>query len=55
MLSHGNSINDIAKVLGISMKTASAHRDNLRVKLQCRDSNELIARLARLYGAVGAP
>lgn len=54
MLSHGNSINDIARALGISMKTASVHRDNLRMKLQCRDSNELIARLARLYGAAGA-
>lgn len=53
MLSHGNSINDIARALGISMKTASVHRDNLRMKLQCRDSNELIARLARLYGAAG--
>lgn len=52
-LSRGASVTEIAGLLGISPKTAAVHRDNLRRKLGCRDTNELIARLARLYGAVG--
>ncbi len=50
MLSRGESVAKIAELMGISVKTAAVHRDNLRKKLGCHDSRELIARLARSYG-----
>ncbi|TNF18312.1 MAG: response regulator transcription factor [Rhodobacteraceae bacterium] len=46
-LAHGHSITAIAETLGISKKTAAIHRDNLRGKLNCATSSELIALLAR--------
>lgn len=49
LLGGGLSINRIAQDIGLSPKTVAAHRDNIRKKLNCRDSNELIARLAWLY------
>jgi DNA-binding NarL/FixJ family response regulator len=54
-LSRGAPMSEIAGLLGISPKTAAVHRDNLRRKLGCRNTNELIARLARLYGGVRQP
>jgi len=51
LLGCGLSINRIAQDIGLSPKTVAVHRDNLRRKLDCRDSNELIARLAKLYDA----
>lgn len=50
LLSRGASVAHIASIIGVSMKTAAAHRDNLRKKFGCRESNELIARLARIFG-----
>lgn len=53
-LAQGQSIAKIAERLKISKKTAAIHRDNLRKKLQCTTSNELIALLARnLSGQIG--
>lgn len=49
LLGGGLSVNRIALEIGLSPKTVAAHRDNIRRKLDCRDSNELIARLAKLY------
>lgn len=46
-LARGDSIQTIAELLGVSKKTAAIHRDNLRIKLSCDTSNELIALLAR--------
>lgn len=46
-LARGLSIQSIAEGLGVSKKTAAIHRDNLRGKLNCATSNELIALLAR--------
>ena len=34
--------------MGVSVGTAAAHRDNIRRKLNCRDTKELVARLARM-------
>lgn len=45
-LAHGYAIQKIADTLGISKKTAAIHRDNLRQKLNCNTSSELIAILA---------
>ena len=42
------SIAEIGRTIGISKKTVAVHRDNIRRKLNCRDSNELIARLSSL-------
>ncbi len=54
-LARGQSTADIAARLKISKKTAAIHRDNLRKKLHCRTSNELIALLARnLSGRLGS-
>ncbi len=47
LLAHGCAIQTIANQLGISKKTAAIHRDNLRGKLNCSTSSELIALLAR--------
>lgn len=52
LLSHGTPLVEIATQMGISPKTAAVHRDNLRKKLGCRDTNELIARLARHFGTL---
>ncbi len=49
-LARGQSTVEIAADLGISKKTAAIHRDNLRNKLHCATSNELIALLARNLG-----
>ncbi|MGR3500915.1 response regulator [Pseudaestuariivita sp.] len=46
-LAQGQSMGDIAEAFGISKKTAAIHRDNLRTKLHCATSRELIALLAR--------
>lgn len=48
MIGRGVSIAEIARTVGISKKTVAVHRDNIRRKLNCRDSNELIARLSAL-------
>jgi DNA-binding NarL/FixJ family response regulator len=48
-ISEGRSVAEIARRVGVSANTIAAHRDNLRRKLDCRDSTELVARLARLY------
>jgi DNA-binding NarL/FixJ family response regulator len=53
LLGNGHSVNRIAHEIGLSPKTVAAHRDNLRKKLDCRSSNELVARLAKLYDADG--
>lgn len=47
-LAEGQSIQSIAEALGISKKTAAIHRDNLRGKLDCPTSAELISLLARV-------
>lgn len=53
-LAQGQSTVEIAECLKISKKTAAIHRDNLRNKLNCTTSNELIALLARnLSGQIG--
>jgi len=52
-LAQGQSVRAIAKTLGISAKTAAIHRDNLRAKLNCASSSELIAVLSRRFGAAG--
>lgn len=49
LLSRGLSVAEIAHLVGASKKTVSVHRDNVRIKLRCRDSTELVARLARIY------
>ena len=48
LLGQGVSVAQIGETIGISKKTAAVHRDNIRRKLNCRDSNELIARLSAL-------
>lgn len=48
MIGKGTSIAEIGRTIGISKKTVAVHRDNIRRKLNCRDSNELIARLSSL-------
>jgi DNA-binding NarL/FixJ family response regulator len=48
MIGKGVSIAQISRTIGISKKTAAVHRDNIRRKMNCRDSNELIARLSAL-------
>ncbi|MDN2581400.1 response regulator transcription factor [Aquibium sp. ELW1220] len=48
MIGKGVSITEIGRTIGISKKTVAVHRDNIRRKLNCRDSNELIARLSAL-------
>jgi len=53
LLGGGLSISRIAQQICLSPKTVAAHRDNIRRKLGCRDSNELIARLAKLYAEDG--
>lgn len=53
-LSRGDSIQTIATELGVTKKTAAIHRDNLRVKLSCTTSNELIALLARNFDRLQA-
>lgn len=50
-LALGQSVRAIAGTLGISAKTAAIHRDNLRVKLNCASSSELIALLSRCFGS----
>ena len=47
-LARGASIAMIARELNVSASTAAVHRDNVRKKLDCRDTTELVARLARL-------
>lgn len=53
LLSRGTSIGEIARAIGVSVKTAASHRENLRKKLECQDSSELIARLAHIYSLGG--
>lgn len=48
LIGKGVSIAEIARTIGISKKTVAVHRDNIRRKMNCRDSNELIARLSAL-------
>ncbi len=48
LLGAGKSTQQIATELGVSMKTASAHRENLKVKLGVDSASELI-RLAVTY------
>ena len=49
LLSRGLSIAEIASRVGANQNTVSVHRDNMRRKFGCRNSSELVARLARLY------
>ena len=49
-IGRGLSVEAIAVTFDLSPRTISAHRENIRRKLQCRDSKELVARLARLKG-----
>lgn len=49
LLSQGLSVAEIAHLVQASRKTVCVHRDNLRIKLRCRDSTELVARLAWSY------
>lgn len=51
LLSRGLSIARIAEEVGANSNTIAAHRDNIRRKLGCRDTTELVARLARFYDA----
>ena len=46
-LGRGLSIAAIASNFGMSPNTVAVHRDNIRRKLNCRDTKELVARLAR--------
>lgn len=46
-LAQGKSILALSEDLGIAKKTVAIHRDNLRIKLNCASSAELIALLAR--------
>jgi DNA-binding NarL/FixJ family response regulator len=48
LIARGLPIGAIAAALEISANTAAVHRDNVRKKLQCRDTKALIARLARI-------
>ncbi len=48
LLGAGKSTQQIATELGVSMKTASAHRENLKVKLGVESASELV-RLAVTY------
>lgn len=48
LIGKGVSVAEIARTIGISKKTVAVHRDNIRRKMNCRDSNELIARLSAL-------
>ena len=48
-LSRGLSIVEIASRVGANQNTIAVHRNNMRRKLGCRNSSELVARLARLY------
>ena len=50
-IGRGLSVEMIALEFDLSPRTISAHRENIRRKLRCRDSKELVARLARLKGA----
>ncbi len=54
-LSRGLSVVLIARAIGISSKTVAVHRDNIRKKLNCRDTKDLVARLARMEGLGDAP
>lgn len=54
LLSRGLSVTKIAPLIGASRNTVSVHRDNLRIKLGCRDSTELVARLAWIYATRGS-
>lgn len=49
LLGRGYSVARIAGEIGVSSNTVAAHRDNIRRKFDCRDSSELIVRLARIY------
>lgn len=51
LLSRGYSMSRIAEAVGISIKTAAVHCDNIRKKLKCKDSRELIALLAKTWSA----
>ncbi len=46
-LAHGAPLRQIADELAISPKTAGVHRDNIKAKLGCASTGELIALLAR--------
>lgn len=52
-LGRGLPVGRIATLVGSSPNTVAVHRDNLRRKLGCRDSTELVARLARLHANDG--
>lgn len=45
-IGRGLSNDDIASQLALSPHTIAAHRENLRKKLDCRNSKQLVARLA---------
>lgn len=51
LLSTGASIHLIARDLNISSKTAAAHRDNLRTKMRCGSTRELVVLLAKTLGS----
>jgi DNA-binding NarL/FixJ family response regulator len=44
MMGHGNKNSEIARSLGISVKTLESHRTNIRGKLGLRNSSELVHR-----------
>ncbi len=41
-LSEGRSTSQVAKALHLSMKTVSAHRENIKRKLGCKNASELV-------------
>lgn len=51
MLARGDNNHEIAKALGISVKTVDTHRGHLLEKLECRN-NVALARLAIREGRV---
>ncbi len=47
LLAQGLTTNQIGKRLNISLTTVITHRNNLRIKLKCRNSPELIYRASQ--------
>lgn len=55
MLAVGENVISIASALNISSKTVAAHRENVRRKFGCRNSTELVVRLARMQRTKAMP
>lgn len=55
LLGAGKSTNQIAEELGVSMKTASAHRENLKAKLGIESAAELVRQAVAYVVGQGRP